>query len=294
MQGFSLKKVILFLSLILVTQASYGYDYSNMCAPKPYPVSKGIAKFFSNATGIKFLFTEVAELEVKQALKKDFGSNFDVELKAYGAKNLLDGKFKSLEIKSKKIAFPGVRISNFNAQTLCDYNHIVLKGKDIYFAQNLLMKYSATISNEDFKAIVLSKEYLDNLNKMNISIGNRVIFKIFDPEACIENNRVKLKFKIMTPFFITSEVTEVALDTGLMIEDEKIVFADINLGSDSNRINLSKILPIINKLNPLTSEIYVSKTTKGIFKIKNVKVAQNKILVDGLFIIPKNYTVESR
>lgn len=281
-----MKKIILLLSILFIAQTSYAIDYSNMCAPKPYPVSSPVAQFFSNATGTNFLLTKVVELGMQKELKKEFGSHFNVEIKAYGSTNFIDGKFKSMSLTSKKINYEGLRISNFEALTLCDYNQVALKKKNIYFAQNLVMNYSAKISAKDFKATVLSKEYAAILSKLDVSIGNKILFKIFDPDASISNDRVKLKFKVMTPF---TDISSLSLEAGLKVENEKIVFADVNFGSENNRINLDKMLPLINKLNPLTSEFSVNCETKGIFKVKTVKIDNDKILVDGLFIIPKNY-----
>jgi hypothetical protein len=55
-------------------------------------------------------------------------------------------------------------------------------------------------------------------------------------------------------------------------------------------MNLSYLLPLINKMNPFMTEFNISKNTKGIFKVKNVKIENNRILIDGLFLVPKNYS----
>lgn len=283
-----MKKIILFLVTLFIAHASYAADYSSMCAPKPYPVSNPVAQFASNITGTNFLLTKVAELAMQKELKKEFGSNFNVEIKAYGGKNFIDGKFKSMSVNSKNIKFEGLKLSSFEAKTLCDFNQVVLDKKNISFAQNLIMNYSAKLSAQDLKATVQSKEYRSALSKMDVAIGSKVLFKIFDPDASIANDRIKLKFKVMTPFVLTNDVSEVSVDAGLKVENEKIVFADVNLGSKNNRINLNKVLPLINRLNPLTTEFSVSDDAKGIFKIKTVSIDSDKILVDGVFILPKN------
>lgn len=289
-----MKKIILLGAILFVSNATYAYDYSNMCAPKPYPVSNPVAQLFSNVTGTNFLLTKVAELEIQKELKKELGSPFNVEIKAYGGKNFIDGKFKSMTLSGKNINIEGLRVSQFEAKTLCDYNQIALEKKDIYFVQNLIMNYSAKISAQDLKATVLSKEYLEALGKLNVTIGNKVLFKIFDPDASISNDRIKLKFKVMTPFMLTTDVSDVSLDAGLKVENEKIVLADVNFGSKNNRINLNKMLPLINRLNPLTTEVSVNKNTKGIFKIKTVKIDSDNILVSGVFILPKNYVKKTK
>lgn len=287
-----MKKIIVFLFLMFISQASFAYDYSQMCAVPPYPVSSGVPRFFSNATGMNFLITQVAESQIQRSLNKEIDGNFKVKIKPYGAKNLLDGKFKSLTITSKKVMYGEAGISDFRAKTICDYNQVVLKNKDVYFAQNLIFNYSGFITSKDFQNIVLSKEYISFLEKMNVTIVNKVIFKVFDPKVKIDNDRIQLAFKVMTPLSFAEGVSNVTLNAGLAIQDEKIVFTDIDFGSANSRLNLSKMLPIINRLNPLTYEFDLSKSSKGILKVSNVKIAQSKIFVDGVFIIPQNYGIK--
>lgn len=285
-----MKKFILLVLMLLIMQPVFAYNYSNLCAPKPYPVGNSFTRFFSNATGTNFFITKIAEMEMQKALKKDIGSNFNVEIIPYGAKDFINGKFKTMHITSPRVSYAGLIISDFSADTVCDYNQVALKGKEIYFAQNLVMKYSATITNDNLKAMTLTKEYMNILNKMSISYGTNIIFKIFSPDASIVGDRLKFKFKIIMPFFLMDDIADVTVDAGLKIQNEKLVFTDIKLGSDNNRMNLSYLLPLINKMNPFMTEFNISKNTKGIFKVKNVKIENNRILIDGLFLVPKNYS----
>lgn len=287
-----MKKLILFLVLICMSQASFAYDYSQMCAVKPYPVSGTLPRFISNASGINFLLTQVVESQIQKTLKKELNSNFKVSITPYGAKNLIDGKFKSLKISSEKVSYGGASISEFNAKTICDFNQVVRNGKDVYFPQNLLFNYSGVIKSNDFQNIVLSKEYLSLLDKMSVTIANRVLFKVFDPTAKIDNDRINLSFKVITPFDFMNEVSNVTLNARLAVENEKIVFTDVDFGSPNSRLNLTKMLPLVNRLNPLTYEFSLSKSSRGILKVSNIKVAQNKIFISGVFIIPKNYVIK--
>lgn len=287
-----MKKLILFLVLIFMAQTSFAYDYSQMCAVSPYPVSGALPRFISNASGVNFLITQIAETQIQRTLKKELNSKFKVSITPYGAKNLIDGKFKSLLITSEKVVYGGASLSDFRAKTVCDFNQVVLKNKDVYFPENLLFNYSGVIKSNDFQNIVLSKEYLSLLDKMNVTIANRVMFKVFDPTAKIDNDRIKLSFKVMTPIAFMNEVSNITLNAGLAVENEKIVFTDIDFGSPNSRLNLTKLLPIVNRLNPLTYEFSLSKSSKGILKVSNIKVAQNKIFINGVFIIPKNYVIK--
>ncbi len=289
-----MKKIFLILMMLVSAQVANAYDYSQMCPMPPYPVSNPVARFVSNATGANFLLSQAVEAQIQKELKKELNTKFKVKIKPYGFKNFTDGKFKTMEITARNIVYGGLSISDFKAKTLCDFNQVVLKNKEIYFPYNLVYKYSGVITSEDFSKTVLSKEYLDVLNKMNVTIANKVIFKIFDPTAKIENNRLKMTYKVMTPLSFLTDVSTVNLNAGLTVENEKIVFTEIDLGSDNSKLNLSKMLPLMNRLNPLTYEFNMTKSSKGIAKVSNIKISGNKILVDGVFIVPKNYANKSK
>ena len=289
-----MKKFILFLMLLITSQACFAYDYSQMCAAPPYQVGNGFTQFVSTATGTNFLLKQVAEAQLEKTLKKELNSKFVVKIKPYGAKTFTDGKFKYMEMTSKKIVYNGLSISDFKANTVCKYNHVVYKNKNVYFPENLIYKYSGKITNDDFQNVILSEEYLKTLEKMSVIIGNKIIFKVFDPSAKIENNRLKLSYKVMTPLSFITEVSTVNLTAGLAVENEKIVFSEIELGSSNNKLNLNKMLPLVNRLNPLTYEMKLSKTSNAIVKISTIKINDNKISLDGVFIIPKNYAIKSK
>lgn len=287
-----MKKLLSVIAMLCVLQGqTFASECDYYCAKPPYPVAGSVAQFVSNATGMNFLFTKIAEAAMQSELKKETGSNFNVEIKAFGGKNLLDGKFKSMTATAKSITYYGVRASDIKAETLCDYNRVVIKGNDVYFPENFVLKYSGKIKSSDLQAMVVSQEYLNMLNKFTVSVVNRVLFKIYDPSAKIENNKLKLSYKIVTPFLFTTNTSTIDILASLKVENSKIVFSDVQVGSPNNKVDLSRIMSLVNYLNPFTTEIAVSKTTKGISKVKNVQFTNNQIHFDGLFIIPKNYVI---
>ncbi|MDD3237645.1 MAG: hypothetical protein PHV37_06050 [Candidatus Gastranaerophilales bacterium] len=290
-----MKKLIIFLALIMGAQGAFAVDYSSMCMSEPYPVSGAFPHFMSNASGMNFLLTQVAESQVQKSLKKQTNSKFKVQIEPFGAKNFIDGKFKSMTLNSKSISTDGVYISDFNAKTLCDYNQVVIKNKkEMYFPTNLILNYSAVMTSDDFKKTVLSSSYINMLNKLNISIGNTVLFKVYDPTAKISNNKINMSFKVITPMLFTSSASTFTLNSSLGVKDGQIVFSDFDLGSSNSKLNMEKILPLVNKLNPLSYDMNVTNDAKGTVKVSNVKIDNDRIVMDGVFIIPKNYVINSK
>ncbi len=287
-----MKKLLSVIAMFCIVQMqSFASECEYYCAKPPYPVGGSVAHIVSNITGMNFLFTKIAETAMQSELKKETGSNFNVEIKAFGGKNLMDGKFKSMTANTKSINYSGVRASDIKVESLCSYNRVVIKDNDLLFPENFVLKYSGKITSSDLQAMVVSQEYLNMLNKMTVSIANKVLFKIYDPSAKIENNKIKMSYKVVTPFLFTTNTSTIDILASLKVENSKIVFSDVQVGSPNNKIDLSKIMSLVNYLNPFTTEVAVSKSTRGISKIKNVQFINNQIHFDGLFIIPKNYVI---
>ena len=76
---------------------------------------------------------------------------------------------------------------------------------------------------------------------------------------------------------------------GVYVEDEIVKFSEIEINPALNNTNLNNILPIINKLNPLSFKASILKNTQSIIKIHDIHIIDNKISIKGLVIVPKNY-----
>lgn len=282
-----MKKFILIFGLCFgFITPTFAYSETYMCAQIPPAGTGKVANVVSNATGTNFLFTKVAELIIQRDLKKQLNSNFNVELYSFGGKNLIDGKFKAITVKSKKIASNDINVSNFSAKSLCDFNQIALMGNDIIYIENFLMDFETQITDADLKRTVLSKTYLDFINKIDVSFGAMTLFKVYDPTIAIVNNRIVMTIKTIIPSILSTKNLTVKIDAALGVEDEKIVFSDVNIGSSRN-VNLAPILPMVNKLNPFVIKTKIDNNNAATVKIKDVKIKNNIITARGLVIIPK-------
>ncbi len=144
-------------------------DYSVYCAPKPYALSAQKSRTLQKFTGLNFVSEKIAQSIIKKELKKATKERFKVEMKSYSAKDLLQGKFKSLKISGKNLDIDGIYLSSFEAATLCDFNSIEANKNSVKFRENLAMKFAIELSNSDLKKTVKSTGYLNELNKTNLS-----------------------------------------------------------------------------------------------------------------------------
>jgi hypothetical protein len=157
----------------------------------------------------------------------------------------------------------------------------------MYFGENFLAQYSVRITNEDLKKTILSKEYVDLINKFDFAIGNLVVFKVHDPAIEIRNNRVYFSIKATRATLVAYQTQTLAFDFALKLEDEKVVLSDINVNSNTYGLNQNIALGLINRINPFNAKIRIDDRNKAIIKVKNLKIENNTIYLDGIAIVPK-------
>jgi hypothetical protein len=281
-----MKKIcLLFLMLLLSGKAFAAFDNS-LCPQPPYPVRSGIPLFFSNITGSNLILTGTLETVIQNELKKQFGAKFDVQIYPYGAKDLMDGKFKRVTANAKNVVINNWYITSVTSDSVCGYNRFVKNGDEVYSAENFLSKFEVVISSDDLNKIFQSSEYAKMLNSAKFSFNQIIFFRIFDPAAVIVKNRIDLSFKWLSSLGASGAPAVVSLNTGLAVENGKIKFTDIRI--NKGRINLDRLLPLINKINPFVYETDIMKTKGSIVQIDNVNIVNNNSVIQGSVFIPKS------
>ena len=99
-----------------------------------------------------------------------------------------------------------------------------------------------------------------------------------------------MEYDVTVPLILGSSTKHVSFSTGLDVENGKINFENIDFGNAKLNNTMKSALPIINKLNPLTYKIKTTPKHNAIVNVKTVKIINNEILIDGIIVIPKNYT----
>ena len=284
-----MKKIFKFLFTLLVfvlfQNTTFAIeDIQSYCPAEPYPVGGKVASSISKITGTNWLFTNIAESRVKYALKKETNSNFDVKMKAFGGKNLIEGKFKSLNITSDNVKYEGFYVSDVKAYTVCDYNQVKFNSYDFTFPENLVLKYEGKITQNDLNKSILRPEYREKINKFNKSFANILSMKVYEPQFTISGNRIYMDFKVLLPFIGTKTISS---DFSIKADNGQIVVADFNI---SNALSFSSdnILSILNIFNPLNFDVSLDENDKALNVVQNVNVVNNEIVFDGIFIVPKN------
>lgn len=260
---------------------------SSMC-PVEKKVNGPIAATLSKITGMNAIIAATLESQVRKQMNKALNGDFKVEITPFGAKSMLEGKFKKISAKSDSIYLDGFYLSNVIAESLCGYNHFIYKNGEVYTNEDFLLGFSADVTTEDLQKTLSTPQYQKLLNSMTVNMGNVTIFKVYDPKAEIKNDRLFVKVKFISPLTL-GEPRQVSTDMGLAVHEGKILFTDVHTSSSHANANINAFLPIINKLNPFIYKSDILNNPKSTIKIKDVDFVNNKIVIKGLVIVPKNY-----
>ena len=161
------------------------------------------------------------------------------------------------------------------------------KGDDVYSAENFLSKFDVNITSNDIQQTFAAGKFTKTLESMSVSMGNIIVFKVFEPSAAIKNNRFDLSMKIISPLITGGKTKTISMNMGLGVQDGQVQFTDIKLNQGSANVNLNALLPIINKLNPFMYETTLLKTKGSIVRINDIKMVNNSINIAGTVFIPK-------
>ncbi len=278
---------LLLLSAMPVLAESATTEALNMCPATPVvngPISAALSKY----SGMNYLVSTTLESQVRRQMNKALSGNFKVDITPFGAMSMLEGKFKSIEAHSDSAIIDGLYLSNVSGQSLCGYNRFVYKNGEVLTAENFLLGFRAEITSNDLQKMMNTPEYTRLLNSLNVNFGNVSVLKVFDPKAEIKDNKLIITVRYMAPLAMR-EPKKASIKMGIIAQDGNIEFTDIETVSSHSAFNVNGLLPILNKLNPLAFNANVLNNSKSIIKLKDVAIINDRIIIKGLVIVPKNY-----
>ena len=285
--------LLLILSIFLISSRVTAAEISSMCS-QPYDLSWTGTKILTNVTGMTFLSQAIANSIVKKELRKSMGSkHFKAKMKSFSAKDLADGRFKSLNIDGKNLNLDGIYLSEFSASTICDFNYVKATTKTIKFKENFGLNYAMKITEDDLKKTILSEKYLNSLKSINLKIGDINLLELNKVDLKLKDNKFIFALSLQNTVFNYSIPFSVNAATKMSIKNGKIQATEVTLLNQNKTINLTQITNLINLINPLkfTADILDNKNAQ--VELKTLDIDGDKLVIDGTVFIPKN-TEESR
>ena len=192
-----MKRVI--IVLFLLTGFAFANNYEQFCSINS--ASKTFGGNLASLSGFNLLTRNVAESIIQKEIKKETNSKFKIKINNFYGTNILNGEIKSIKATAKKYEYDGIYLKNISAQTICSYNHISFENETLYFRENMVLKFSADLNEEDLNKTLKSgklNKYLAKIlakaSKYNgfYSVINSFL-PIEFPIKIDENNKGKLK-----------------------------------------------------------------------------------------------------
>ncbi len=289
-----MKKII--LMLMLITSVMYTQFDQNVFANtntscdvkcvEPYGLTSNTSRFFSSITGQNFLAEKIGAGLLKKAIKNNIESgSIKTDLQSYSVRDLKAGRFKSIEISGKNINAQGVYISSFTLKTLCNFNYIVDNKKgDVIIKENMPMSLSVEITEDDLNKTMLSADYKRIISDVNSLAGG--FFEINSTQVRLKDNKMYYVLKYNMPFVRKSK--EIALCANLRIDNGKIVLADTSFVGSGATLDINKFSKLLNYINPLDFSAKILENKDAKVNIKNVKIENKKITMDGIVTVLKD------
>ena len=266
-------------------------DYRQFCPAQENTASIGGA--FMSATGVNFISRNIIEAQIASVLKKETNSKFDVKINSFLGSNIFEGSFKSFSAKAKQYSINGVCGSDLVVETICPYNKVSYINNKLKFDNDLVLKYSTNITQEDLDKTIQSSVVQEGFSELNKDKFISSLFKIETPKVEIKNKKLYINYTLIPlPALNISSIANslikpirASFSADLKVVDNKLELTNVEFNSSKIA---NKYLALIDKLNPTSFKIKLNKTTKSRIDIENVEILDSKIAIKGYAIIPKN------
>ncbi|MBQ9688817.1 hypothetical protein IJV79_04195 [bacterium] len=266
-----IKKLALFLIIILNSAPIWAVNYTQYCAPNPY----SNAPTFSQIVGMKYLGEKIAQGIIKKELRSQTQGKFDVIVKSRSTTDLLNGRLNLLSIVGENLNIDGTHITKFTARTLCDFNSLKLNKDSITFRENMVLSFLIEIDNN-----ALSQ----TLEETGCSSAIKKSLFISEFKTEVRNDKIYFIFHI--PTYITKPI-HLTLSSKINVVNGKVRLTGFQTGNNSF-INPNKIIYVLQNTIPLAFKTDIMDNKDSKVYVESAKIIGDKIYIDGIVLIPKN------
>ena len=259
--------------------------YNQYCPKPPYNIASEGKRNFQRKTGLNALAAKVAAGRIKKEIKKNAKGKFQVKVNSYSMTDARQGKFKSFEVKGKKIITSDVYISKVNAKTTCKFIHLDVENNPIKLIEPMAIDFNAEISEDDLNKTLQTPAY----QNYTIGIKRRMVkisfFEFSNSRVSLKNNEFNFSADVKTlmgrPF--TANVV-----SKLKIENNQIVLENFKFGSTNHKIDGKKMKYLLNIFDPIH---YMQKKLRQCnckTILKSVKIEDGNIIISGSAFLGKS------
>ena len=280
-----MKKLLFSIALIFVLS----FFIENVVMASSDNSSKLINKesIINKVTGFGFISRNIAEFIIQKEINEELNSDVKANLEIFSVKNLKNGIFKSLVLKSKQLKYKALSATDVTVSSVNSYNEILYKNGKLQFPTNLDFKYTATVTNDDIQNVINSIEFQNELARSTLSYRGVNGVKFETPKVSIENGF--LNFTMPITSFLIKKPINIKFKADIEIKEGKILLKNVTFNSKRNIISSDILAPVINAINPLAFEVNSINGKFCNISVTNAKIIGDSIKADGILRINKNY-----
>lgn len=278
-------KKILLLSLMFIGLAGFACDVQ---CPSSYDLTSSTSRFFSKITGQKALSQFIGKRILKKVILNNITSGkIKTDVKAFSARDLKAGRFKSLEIEGTDVVAQGIYISYIHLKTLCDFNYIDSKDNgDVIIKENIPLGLEVRFTEDNLNKTMESSDYKRIIADINKIAGGLNFFTVDSTNAKIKNDKFYYVIKYYIPFI--KGYKTIVLVSDLVAQNGEIEFRNTKIMGDSASFDIKYLSKIINYVNPLDFSLQIDENKNIKVNIETVKIEDNKVVASGVMTVLKD------
>ncbi len=283
-----MRKIILLLGMLVAVNSSCfaACDYSCVA---PYNMNTKTKTFFSAVSGYNTVVENSAEAILEKEVAKIIEADkLKVDIDSFSPGDLKNGIFKSAKITANNLIVNDIHLSSLKLASLCKFNYIKPNNDgDVTFMEDFPMSFDIVMSQDDINKTMKHESYqkiIKDINSLSDKAG--LGLQISSTNVAIKANKFYYIIGVHIPFVRREQ--KLVFESSLHVKDGNIAFYDTALVSGNVRMDLKKVDFIMNFLNPLDFSVNIIENKKAEINVKNVDIKDNKIVTDGIIIIPKD------
>ncbi len=270
----NLLSIIILSTLFLNVTPSFAQDNTN-----EYKTTSTFVRVTTNMFGYNFITRHIAQNIIKKALNKNVKGDYTVKIDSFSGVDLKKGKFRGMTIDGQNLCLEdSIYFSKLHLETTSDFNYVDYKKKPVVFKTDVPMDYVVEITEDDLNKTIEKDNFFNSFSAMIPLVSiDKFKFQLTD-------NKVRLNTAIRFPF---SKYIKFSISGSPKIEDGKIILTDIQTSGTRHDFS-EKIADVMNNYNLLENiKLNLFNGTDSTMTVKNVKVQDKKICIDGNLVIKK-------
>lgn len=253
------------------------------CLPISAMTDKTSEEYLKNKKHFSILnpFAEhIAENIIKKSLKKETKGKFKVKFEGYTLLSMKSGIFKNLEFTGKNLNIDDIEIPYMKMKSISDYNWIDYNQKPVVIKSDMNYAFEVHLTENSINTALDKEEYQNVLNKVNNIAYPLFVIKNVDAKLTF-NNKIRLIVCYNFPISPSRKDKVFYVTTGLKVENNRILATNVDLDKRYENLQKSKVVNLINLLDPLSFTLKILDDKKCNARIENVKIVDNIIQVNG-------------